>query len=88
MTIPLVRASTPRANQDALNEMSQKAMQALAEAVAKVVEDHRQRGKPLADWRNGQAVWMPVETAAVKAEAASATEDSSRQSVAETDPQK
>ena len=40
-----------------------KAMQALTEAVAKVVEDHRQRGRPLAVWRNGEAVWMPVETA-------------------------
>ena len=38
-------------------------MQALTEAVAKVVEDHRQRGRPLAVWRNGEAVWMPVETA-------------------------
>jgi hypothetical protein len=44
--------------------LTQKAMQALTEAVAKVVEDHRQRGKPLAVWRNGEAVWMPVETAA------------------------
>jgi hypothetical protein len=43
--------------------LTQKAMQALTEAVAKVVEDHRQRGKPLAVWRNGEAVWMPVETA-------------------------
>lgn len=42
--------------------LTQKAMRALTEAVAKVVEDHRQRGKPLAVWRNGQAVWMPVET--------------------------
>jgi hypothetical protein len=44
--------------------LTQKAMQALTEAVAKVVEDHRQRGKPLAVWRNGEAVWMLVETAA------------------------
>jgi hypothetical protein len=42
--------------------LTQMAMQALTEAVAKVVEDHRRRGKPLAVWRNGQAVWMPVET--------------------------
>ena len=41
--------------------VTDRAMQALTEAVAKVVEDHRQRGKPLAVWRNGQAVWMPVE---------------------------
>ena len=44
--------------------LTQKAMRALTEAVAKVVEDHRQRGRPLAVWRNGEAVWMPVETAA------------------------
>jgi hypothetical protein len=43
--------------------LTQKAMQALTEAVAKVVEDQRQRGRPLAVWRNGEAVWMPVKTA-------------------------
>jgi hypothetical protein len=36
------------------------AMQALADAVAKVVEDHRRREKPLAVWRNGKAVWIPA----------------------------
>lgn len=35
-------------------------MQALAEAVAKVVEDHRRRAKPLAVWRDGKAVWIPA----------------------------
>jgi hypothetical protein len=30
--------------------------------VAKVVEDHRRRGKPLAVWRNGKAVWISAET--------------------------
>jgi hypothetical protein len=45
--------------------LTQKAMQALTEAVAIVVEDHRRRGKPLAVWRNGQAVWMPVASADV-----------------------
>jgi hypothetical protein len=38
--------------------LTPKAMQALTEAVAKVVEDHGQRGKPLAVWQNGEAVWM------------------------------
>ena len=42
--------------------LTQKAMQALTKAVAKVVEDHRQRGKPLAVWRNGEAVWISLET--------------------------
>ena len=39
-------------------------MQALTEAVAKVVEDHRRRGKPLAVWRDGKAVWISAEEAA------------------------
>ncbi len=30
------------------------------EAVAKVVDDHRRRHRPLAVWRDGQAVWLPV----------------------------
>ncbi|MBI4660781.1 MAG: hypothetical protein HY735_18240 [Verrucomicrobia bacterium] len=38
--------------------LTQQAMQALAEAVAKVVEDHRRRAKPLAMWRDGKAVWI------------------------------
>ena len=40
--------------------LTQKAMQALNDAVAKVVEDHRRRGKPLAVWRGGRAVWASV----------------------------
>ena len=40
--------------------LTQKAMQALTEAVAKVVEDHRRRGRPLAVWRDGAAVWIPA----------------------------
>ena len=36
--------------------LTQKAMQALTEAVAKTVEEHRRRGIPLAVWRNGRAV--------------------------------
>jgi len=42
--------------------LTQKAMQALADAVAKVVADHQQSGRPLAVWRNGEAVWVPVQT--------------------------
>lgn len=38
--------------------LTQQAMQALADAVAKVVEDHRRRSKPLAVWRDGRAVWI------------------------------
>lgn len=42
------------------SSLTEKAMQALAEAVAEVVEDHRRRGKPLAVWRDGKAVWIPA----------------------------
>ncbi|MGA3266148.1 MAG: hypothetical protein ABSE16_04920 [Verrucomicrobiota bacterium] len=45
--------------------LTQRAMQALSDAVAKVVTDHQRRGRPLAVWRNGQAVWIPAETAGV-----------------------
>jgi hypothetical protein len=38
--------------------LTQKAMQALNDAVAKVVEEHRRRGRPLAVWRDGKAVWI------------------------------
>jgi hypothetical protein len=45
--------------------LTQKAMRALTEAVAKAVEDHRRRGIPLAVWRNGRAVSIYAEEAAV-----------------------
>ena len=32
----------------------------MIDAVAKVVEDHRRRGRPLAVWRNGKASWIPA----------------------------
>lgn len=35
-------------------------MQALSDAVAKVVEDHQRRGRPLAVWREDKAVWVPA----------------------------
>ncbi len=38
------------------SSLTKKAVRALAEAVAEVVEDHRRRGIPLAVWRNGKAV--------------------------------
>jgi hypothetical protein len=43
--------------------LTQKAMQALTNAVAKVVEDHRRRGIPLAVWRDGKAVSIPASEA-------------------------
>ena len=47
--------------------LTQQAMQALADAVAKVVEDHRRRAKPLAVWRDGKATWIsPTEAGALR----------------------
>ena len=40
--------------------LTEKAMQALTQAVAKAVEEHRRRGIPLAVWRNGRAVSIPA----------------------------
>ncbi|MBM3846066.1 MAG: hypothetical protein FJ405_07265 [Verrucomicrobia bacterium] len=45
--------------------LTQMAMQALSEAVAKVVEEHRRRGIPLAVWRNGRAVSISPSEAGV-----------------------
>ena len=38
--------------------LTRNALQALSDAVAKVVEDHQRRGRPLAVWREGKAVWI------------------------------
>jgi len=43
--------------------LTQKAIRALTEAVAKVEEDHRRRVIPLAVLRNGRAVSIPAEQA-------------------------
>ena len=40
--------------------LTHKAMRALTEAVAKVVEDHRRCGRPVAVWCDGAAVWIPA----------------------------
>jgi hypothetical protein len=40
--------------------LTQKAMQALSNAVAKGVEDHRRQARPLAVWRNGKDIWIPA----------------------------
>jgi hypothetical protein len=45
--------------------LTQKATKALADAVAKVVEDHRRHGRPLAVWRDGKAVWISAGEAGV-----------------------
>lgn len=43
-----------------LHRMSLKAEKALKAAVAKVVEEHRKSGDPLAIWRGGKVVWVPA----------------------------
>ena len=45
------------------SSMTQKALQALREAVAQAVEVHRRRGIPVAVWRNGRAVSISPEQA-------------------------
>ncbi len=53
------------------SSLADKAMQALTEAVAEVVEDHRRRGRPLAVWRHGRAVWIPASELAALRETSS-----------------
>ncbi len=43
--------------------LSELATVALRAAVDKVIEDHRQRGRPLAIWRDGKVVMLPPEEA-------------------------
>jgi hypothetical protein len=43
--------------------LSDIATAALRDAVDKVIEEHRQRGRPLAIWRDGQVVMLPPEEA-------------------------
>jgi len=57
-----INADMKRQKEPSLTQM---AMRALTDAVAKVVEDHRRRNKPLAVWRDGKAVWISAEEAAV-----------------------
>lgn len=45
------------------SSLTHKAMQALTNAVAKVVEEHRRQARPLAVWRDGKAVWIPTSEA-------------------------
>jgi hypothetical protein len=49
--------------------LTQQAMQALTEAVAKVVEDHRRQDRPLAVWHDGKAAWIPATEAGALHEA-------------------
>ncbi|BET67914.1 hypothetical protein ASA1KI_28320 [Opitutales bacterium ASA1] len=49
--------------------LTDKAVRAMHDAVAKVVESHRRDGRPLAVWRDGKAVWLPVPSTAAVQEA-------------------
>jgi len=40
-----------------MEDFSQMALTALRQAVARVMEDHRRRGKPVAIWKDGRVVW-------------------------------
>jgi hypothetical protein len=44
--------------------LTDQALQALRNAVARVVEDHRRRNIPLAIWRDGKAVLIPAKDVA------------------------
>ena len=41
------------------NPMTRKALTALQDAVAQVVEKHQREGRPLAVWQDGKAVLVP-----------------------------
>ena len=43
--------------------LTEKATEAMCAAVDKVIEEHRQRGRPLAIWRDGKVVMLPPEEA-------------------------
>lgn len=46
------------------SSLTQRATQALTNAVAEVIEDHRRQNRPLAVWRGGKAVWISADDAA------------------------
>lgn len=40
-----------------IEKLGDMALTALCQAVARVMEDHRRRGKPVAVWKEGRVVW-------------------------------
>lgn len=52
-----------------ISSLTDQAVRALHDAVAKVVDQHRRHGRPLAVWQDGKAVWQQPETLAVAHEA-------------------
>jgi hypothetical protein len=65
--------------QSSKSSLTQKATQALTDAVAKAVEEHRRRGIPLAVWRNGKAVSIPASEAATLRESSHPYRNRSRE---------
>jgi hypothetical protein len=53
------------------NPMTRKALAALREAVAQVVEEHQRDGRPLAEWQDGKAVLIAPDKPSVVREAPS-----------------
>lgn len=48
-------------------DLAQKALAAMRNAVAKVIEEHRRNNLPLAIWRDGKVVWIsPYDLSIVK----------------------
>lgn len=43
--------------------LTDQAVTALQDAVAKVVAERRRQRRPLATWQGGKAVWLPTEAA-------------------------
>jgi hypothetical protein len=53
-TVPVPGRAVYTVNKRSESSLTQKAWQALIEAIAKVLEDHPRRGIPLVVWRNGR----------------------------------
>lgn len=43
-----------------IEAIQRKAIRAMKKAVAKVMEEHRRAGDPVAIWKDGKVVWTPV----------------------------
>lgn len=60
------------------NPMTRKALAAMQDAVARVVEKHRREGRPLAIWQDGRVVRIRPESASLVRERPSAYKTSRR----------
>ena len=52
-----------------LPKVLREVQEAMTEAVADVIEQHRQSGHPLVIWRNGRVVHVPADELAVRSQA-------------------